>query len=162
MIVRVADLQPDGLPVDLRLQLGPLEYEGSLDIGVTGARLQAVLRPSRQGIHCEGRLEATVFVPCSRCLEAYSLRIDKRFSVDYLPARLAGTGGAQDMRIPSDELDVGYLDSEGRLVLEDLAAEQIYLELPMKPICREDCEGLCAGCGANLNTEECRCVPSAG
>ena len=39
-----------------------------------------------------------------------------------------------------------------------LAVEQIYLELPLKPICREDCRGLCTKCGCNRNRVECGCV----
>ena len=37
--------------------------------------------------------------------------------------------------------------------------EQFYLALPMKPLCREDCKGLCAQCGTNLNTGTCDCAP---
>ena len=36
--------------------------------------------------------------------------------------------------------------------------EQLYLALPMKPLCREDCRGLCAECGANLNLTTCGCA----
>ena len=36
--------------------------------------------------------------------------------------------------------------------------EQFYLALPMKPLCRESCRGLCPECGTNLNTGTCSCV----
>jgi uncharacterized protein len=35
--------------------------------------------------------------------------------------------------------------------------EQFYLSLPMKPLCRQDCRGLCTVCGTNLNRETCDC-----
>jgi uncharacterized protein len=38
-----------------------------------------------------------------------------------------------------------------------MAAEQVYLEIPMKPLCSPECRGLCPRCGANLNTETCAC-----
>jgi uncharacterized protein len=38
--------------------------------------------------------------------------------------------------------------------------EQIYLELPMKPVCREACRGLCPTCGADLNAGSCACAAS--
>ena len=41
--------------------------------------------------------------------------------------------------------------------LADLLREQFYLALPMKPLCRQDCKGLCPQCGTNLNTDTCQC-----
>jgi uncharacterized protein len=41
-----------------------------------------------------------------------------------------------------------------------LLREQFYLALPMKPLCREDCKGLCPQCGTNLNTGSCECGPA--
>lgn len=156
MIVRAEDLQPDGLQVDLRLELGTLGYEGDLEIGVTGASLTALLERSREGLTCAGRLLATAYVPCSRCLEPYPLVVDRRFDVSYLPAPHGGRQ-AQEIQIKRDDLEVSYLNEERALDMADLAAEQIYLELPMKPLCAADCLGLCPGCGANLNRETCRC-----
>jgi uncharacterized protein len=43
------------------------------------------------------------------------------------------------------------------MFLSDILAEQMLLILPMKVICRSDCRGLCPHCGANLNSEDCRC-----
>jgi uncharacterized protein len=42
-----------------------------------------------------------------------------------------------------------------------LIEEQVLLALPTRPLCREDCRGLCSGCGVNLNSEECACDPAA-
>ena len=47
----------------------------------------------------------------------------------------------------NDEIDLGQL-----------VLEQFYLALPMKPLCRESCRGLCPECGTNLNTATCSCV----
>jgi uncharacterized protein len=41
--------------------------------------------------------------------------------------------------------------------LEPLVREQVLLALPTRPLCAEDCRGLCGGCGMDLNTESCRC-----
>ena len=41
--------------------------------------------------------------------------------------------------------------------LEAIIREQIILMVPLKPLCREDCRGLCPNCGANLNLESCDC-----
>jgi uncharacterized protein len=43
--------------------------------------------------------------------------------------------------------------------LNELLREQFYLALPMKPLCRDACAGLCSQCGTNLNTGTCQCTP---
>ena len=164
MIVRAGDVEPEGLQIDAQLQIGPLEYERGLEIGVEGVMLKALVLPARGGLSCAGWLGATALVPCCRCLERYPMPINKTFDLDYLRAPAGGghaTGPAQDVQISKDDLDVSYLDPEGNLDLAQLAAEQIYLELPMKPLCSADCRGLCSGCGANLNLEACRCMAMA-
>ena len=41
--------------------------------------------------------------------------------------------------------------------LDDLLRQQLYLSLPVKNLCAEECRGLCPGCGANLNQADCTC-----
>jgi uncharacterized protein len=57
-----------------------------------------------------------------------------------------------------EELRTPYV-AEDRLDLSAWARDALALTLPEKILCREDCAGLCAGCGANLNIERCRCGP---
>ncbi len=47
-----------------------------------------------------------------------------------------------------------------RIDLRTLAVEQIQLELPLKPVCRQDCQGLCPQCGGNRNQVSCDCNPA--
>jgi uncharacterized protein len=81
-----------------------------------------------------GRISGTVTLACGRCLEPYLQPISLNISQAY-PAELV-------------EID---LDKE--------LCELLILELPQKPLCREDCKGLCSQCGKNLNREQCTCTP---
>lgn len=56
-----------------------------------------------------------------------------------------------------DNDDILLLDEDGSLDLGELARETFILNMDAKTLCREDCKGLCSGCGANLNFEACRC-----
>lgn len=51
-----------------------------------------------------------------------------------------------------------YCD-RSRVDLREIAREQILLNLPLKPVCRSDCKGLCPTCGVNRNRIECSCRP---
>ena len=156
MIIRVVDLHPEGMRIDRQLTLGPLGFEGDQELDVSDARLEVHVTRHGEGMSCSGRLVALTHVPCSRCLEPYTMPVDRTFEVSYLPPP-APVPSEPELQIFRDDLDVSYLDAEGGLKVEDLAAEQIYLELPLKPLCSAECRGLCPGCGANLNHEPCTC-----
>jgi len=156
VIVRKDDLRPEGLHLDLQPQIGPLEAAGGLEINLSGVVLTGDVVPTREGLRCQGRLVAAASIPCSRCLEPYAYPVDRTFDVSYVPAPPADAGQAEH-QIAKDEFDIGYLAPQGSLDMNDLATEQVYLSLPMKPLCSEQCRGLCSGCGVNLNTEACRC-----
>ncbi len=63
-----------------------------------------------------------------------------------------------EREIEEDDLETSYYRDD-QIDLNELMREQFYLALPMKPLCREDCKGLCAQCGTNLNTGTCDCAP---
>jgi uncharacterized protein len=64
---------------------------------------------------------------------------------------------AQEVELDSGDLDEDYFQDD-ELDLNALLREQILLTLPLKPLCREECRGLCRQCGANLNREPCSCT----
>ena len=103
-----------------------------------------------------GRARTTLEVACGRCLEAYRIPIDSTFDLSYLPQ--ADNAGQGEHEIRDEDLSTAYYRG-GAIDLGDLLREQFYLVLPMKPLCRDDCRGLCPQCGTNRNTGTCACVP---
>src|SRR3990170_2147226 len=84
--------------------------------------------------------------------------IASRFDLHYRP--VSAIARDEEVGLKPDDLEVGFYVGEG-LFLADVVAEQVYLALPMKVGCREECRGFCPGCGMNLNREACRCGPRA-
>jgi uncharacterized protein len=103
-----------------------------------------------------GRVRAELELTCSRCVEPYRFPVDAEFDQRYLPASDAST--TADTEVEQDDLETSYYEND-QIDLSELMREQFYLALPMKPLCREDCKGLCAQCGTNLNTGTCDCAP---
>jgi uncharacterized protein len=100
-----------------------------------------------------GTVASLLELDCSRCLEAFRLPVDATFDLRYLP-QSANTG--EEREVADEHLsDAFYRDDV--IDLRQLVEEQFYLALPMKPLCRDDCRGLCPACGANLNTGACEC-----
>jgi uncharacterized protein len=123
---------------------------------VAPVELRLSLHRDKAKIRVAGNVKTTVEVDCSRCLEAFAVPIESTFDVQYLPMSAAPT--EVDREVGEQDLDVAFYE-EGVIDLRQLVREQILLLLPMKPLCRESCAGLCAVCGTNLNTGSCDCSP---
>ncbi len=129
------------------VELSPLELAGQQYVPVPDVP-QGFLSISRltTGTLFELALETRLEGPCFRCLEPAAV-----------PVRVRGR--EYQATVPEDEeLQTPYL-ADDRLDLSAWARDVIAVELPDKILCREDCAGLCAGCGVNLNLAACTCGP---
>ena len=98
-------------------------------------------------VDVRGRLDGTLDVECARCLDRYGVALGQELDLFYLPAA-AGQADAQEEEVELSDRDVvvGYYEGD-RLDLGEVIREQVLLGLPLKPLCREDCQGLCPRCG---------------
>lgn len=112
------------------------------------------LVPEAEHIRLSGRLQATVRVACSRCLQEFVLELDESIPLMLLQPLSADTAEEIDLR-PQD-LNTAFFNGE-TIDVDLIVSEQIFLALPQRPICQPDCQGLCSECGADLNRESCGC-----
>jgi uncharacterized protein len=105
--------------------------------------------------HLVGRVSSTLGLDCGRCLEGFAFPADLPFDLLYLPHTENAAEG--EVEVEDDDLTTAFYQ-EQQIDLGHLVREQFYLALPMKPLCRESCRGLCPECGTNLNTGTCTCV----
>ena len=93
-------------------------------------------------VWAEGDIEYFVSTKCSRCLDDVIfhniVEFDETFSED-------------------DNADGAYLYSRGLVDLTEMVNEKLLLSFPVSVLCKEDCKGICSGCGVNLNHEDCKC-----
>ncbi len=87
---------------------------------------------------------------CDRCLNGFKIPVEAEFFIIYTEdSNLTKGGETEDLRfLPRDRENINIIDD----VMESLVLTQ-----PMKILCREDCKGLCSGCGINLNNNKCNC-----
>jgi uncharacterized protein len=138
------------------------EYEVSDYVDITGEDAQnfvegtAKLTRTNRGILVKGSFNTQIIIACSRCLNnfEYFLKID--IEEEYFPVIDVVSGNV----LPLPE-EPGYftIDEHHILDLTEAVRQNAMLALPMKPLCREDCSGLCTECGQDLNKEECDCTP---
>jgi uncharacterized protein len=135
-----------------------LEGSEPVEFSVGDVEVACVLRKVRDAVYVEGTLSTEARGECCRCLEIARLRIQGEFRYIFLPEPETQ---AEEMELSRDDLDCVYYREEA-IDLDPVIYEQIMLQVPMKMLCRDECRGLCASCGANLNRDACSCPPRGG
>ena len=122
--------------------------------GVPAGRVLGSVRLLRtdRGVWVSGRLDTAAVCECSRCLREFeqpvSITIDDEFASD-------ADATPDPWSVLEEE---GFrIDSNQILDISEAVRQYSYLNLPMKPTCGDDCAGICATCGANLNEAACAC-----
>ncbi len=144
--------------------------EGTDACGIRKVQVSGVLSKIDQELYFEGEVSATLDGPCDRCLGEAQVPVSQ--PVAWYFERDAGDAWATELG--GGDIDVEYTGSnvedvsgqvvrsyDGHVVdLGSSAWEELMFSRPVKFLCREDCKGMCAHCGENLNDGPCRC--SAG
>jgi len=121
---------------------------------VEPVHLDVEVRKDASKVRLTGRVQTTLETECGRCLESIRIPVDAALDLLLLPA--SDNKGEAEGEVREDDLGVSFYRDE-TLDLGDVMREQFYLSVPMKPLCREDCLGLCPVCGVNRNREACAC-----
>lgn len=110
---------------------------------------------SRAGttVAVKGMIVATVEVPCIRCLEPAVIIVEEPVDVVVLPA--SEIPDDEDHELVASEMDFYY--TKERLDLKTVIWDHLAVTIPIQPLCRDGCKGLCPSCGVDLNFESCYC-----
>jgi uncharacterized protein len=120
-------------------------------------RLEGEIRSVGERFAVSGEARAHGRISCGRCLKPVAWDSTSSFSMEVAMVEAAPLDA--EVALDDGDLDVVFLE-EPCLDLEELAVEQIMLELPIRVLCTEDCAGLCPSCGADLNEGgACGCEP---
>ncbi len=157
MIVDLQQLRESDEPLDVETdfddaQLGIKNHIMSLR-GPVRSRIQ--VRLSGPQVHVRGQIEGRLGLVCVRCLQGMEHEVRKRFQVEYWPDPEVSED--EEVELSYQDLDIGFYRND-KLDLAAVVSEQIVFEVPMKPVCRSDCKGLCDQCGADLNQVDCDCT----
>ncbi len=111
----------------------------------------------RSGSHIvvKGRVNTLLELICSRCIEGFPFRVRHGFQIILLPPP-AESSLEEEIELTKEDMDSEYFWEE-HVDLRHVIFEQILLNIPMKPLCKETCKGLCPHCGTNLNSSDCMC-----
>jgi uncharacterized protein len=126
---------------------------GHPDFSLRKVDVQCQIIKTSGTIFIKGKISVSLVIYCSRCLEDVNLPVGGDFAYTLVPAK---PETKEDLELTAEELDISYYQGDF-IDLKPIICEQIILQIPVKPLCSEDCKGLCPRCGINLNTAACNC-----
>lgn len=123
--------------------------------GVSSVTGGATLMRTDMGVWVSAKLSTREKCICSRCLEEFGMIVDTLIEEEAIPvARLVDSDHREDMEEYRSRL---WIDTEQILDIAEVVRQCVDLAIPMKPICNDNCLGICSTCGINLNKESCSC-----
>lgn len=155
MKIQVQDIPLEGL--SLSYEVGPTEW-GLAEQGVV--LLEAihvvvnVLKQAGEEVYLSGALSTVINTECSRCLKSLSLPLQSDFHLMYVPFPSSSSEG--EMALSAEALDLNFYHG-GEINVDQEMRGQLFLSIPMHPLCHSDCRGLCPHCGEDLNQVRCQC-----
>ena len=152
MIIKVSELSEEGVTFQDPSQFPAPFADASWALKTFSLHLE----PDEPDVLVTGEIEAIVPVVCSRCLESFPARVKAAVDLRFVPR----PAGAESVELGADDLDVDFYAND-QLDVSRVLETETSLALPMKPLCREDCRGLCTVCGGNRNVVACDCPERA-
>ena len=149
MKILIEDITDEGLSLDL-------EEKFRLDDVSLSSPVKAHLELQKIGqeIIISGLITTVAEFQCSRCLKDFRNNMDIPMNVVYHPLK---DMPLESHELKDDQMEMGFFTGN-EIDIKDILTEQILLNVQMKPLCEENCKGLCPVCGTDLNVEKCSCT----
>jgi uncharacterized protein len=155
MLVHFEDILPEGIEIEVCLESDdPAARELNIKGPVTGS---FEIKKTGQQFLVRGSVSGDVQLTCARCLTDFTVGVREGVDVELRPA-IDLERAAQESELGSEDLNVEFFRGDA-LDISHLMAEQVSLCIPMKPLCRDDCSGICPECGVNRTLGACGCEP---
>jgi uncharacterized protein len=160
LVIKIKEIPQSGAPLSRRFAV-PRSLVAEAFSGTDGdadaTQLECSLELTRDHdeVFGRGRLRGALMVPCSRCLAPARVPVDAELHLQYSHQAVEEDEGPVDGEDELERPDVFHHDGI-KISLEQPLREVIVAELPISALCKHDCQGLCAQCGADRNTPEGR------
>ena len=153
MIINIDKLPNEGLIIakDFEFTSSDLVEENAVFLQPVHAEIS--VKKIGDEIRIKGNIKTCLSFVCSRCLVPFRFPVDSHFDLVYLP---------EELDFIKDELECDDLNNffyyNRQLDLKDVVMEQLNLTFPLKPLCSEECQGICPICGKSQRNGRCDCI----
>jgi uncharacterized protein len=155
--VRLEDIPPEGLTVEhTDTRLRPQDLGPQVGSVLSPPRARWQLRLLGEMVQARGEYRTRLGLVCSRCLRETPLDLAGELDLAFRPLQPVEDG--EEVQLGEDELEVTFYQG-GEVDLGQALIDELNPVLPMAPMCRADCPGLCPACGKHLGEGPCGCRP---
>ncbi len=152
MVIDVNEIPREGLHIDQDFDFVGLDLVEEDAVFLQPTHAEVEIRKVGSDVQVKGRLSTRLSFVCSRCLRPFEYCVDSAFDLVYLPEEL------DEMKEELEEEDLDrFFYYQQQLDLRAIILEQLNLSFPLRPLCSEDCEGICPVCGELINQGRCSC-----
>ncbi|HRD01476.1 MAG TPA: DUF177 domain-containing protein [Candidatus Saccharicenans sp.] len=152
MLIDVNDIPREGLDFDQDFDFVSLDLVEEEAAFLEPVHSIVSVKKIGSEVLIKGKLNTRMSFICSRCLRPFEYGVNVVFDLAYLPEEL------DEQKEELDEEDLGrFFYYHQQLDLREIILEQLNLSIPLRPLCSEDCEGLCPICGQLVQNGQCRC-----
>ena len=153
MIVLIDKLPREGLEVSRDFEFSSSELLDESALFIQPAHAELKVKKIGEGIFVKGKIVTWLSLICSRCLMPYKYYVDLKCDLVYLPEE------PDELKEELSEDDMNNIFYRNRQIdLREVVLEQINLSFPVKPLCSEECQGICPACGKNQRFGKCDCA----
>ncbi|MGQ9800282.1 MAG: YceD family protein [Candidatus Saccharicenans sp.] len=152
MVIDVNEIPREGLHIDQDFDFASLELVEEEAVLLEPTHAVVEVRKAGSEVLIRGKITTRLSFICSRCLRPFEYAVDSSFDLVYLPEELDEV----KEELEEDDLD-RFFYYQQQLDLRDIILEQLNLSFPLRPLCSEDCEGICPVCGEFINQGRCSC-----
>lgn len=153
MLIDIDRLPREGLHVSRDFGFVSADLVEEEAVFIEPARADVLVRKVGEEIWIKGRISARLSIVCSRCLTPFEFPIDSKFYLVYMPEEMAE--GKEELG--EEDMDRMFY-SDRNIDLRSVILEQLNLTFPLKPLCSQACEGICAVCGELIHDGKCSCL----
>lgn len=139
----------DQIDLNFTVNLDTIDYYGDQIEIPSPITVKGKLYVMEDRIYISCRIEAKLLMNCSRCLQPTEYLLKENVDAELVPE------GYQEE--DEDALEDLIFYQQGVVDLDEVVKESIFMNIPYQMLCSEDCKGLCAQCGQNLNLGQCHC-----
>jgi len=156
MLIDIDRLTKDGLTVSRDFEYPSASLVEEDAVFLKPVHVDLTVSKIEDQVRIKGSLSTLLRFNCARCLTPFEYPVDSRFDLVYLPEEL------EELKEELEEEDVNTLYySAPQLDLREVVLEQLNLTFPLRPLCSEDCPGICPVCGIVIRDGACSCSVAA-
>jgi uncharacterized protein len=152
VLIDIDKIPAEGLNVSRDFEFLNVDLVEENTVFLSPTHAEVVVRRVGEEIWIKGNLTARLSFICSRCLSPFEYPVDSSFDLVYLPEEF----DLMKEELEEDDLSRGFYNNS-QINLNEVILEQLNLTFPLKPLCSEDCEGICAVCGQIRRERNCAC-----